>query len=88
MHKWCTAWRAHRTTEALIARPAQGLTYDQFIDDLRDPYVQGPLVSPRRFSDALQIDLQTLAEQAGVHRNTFARAPSSAMVQRFLRDAH
>lgn len=74
-------------TEALIERPALGLSYDQFIEDLRDPDVQGPLVSPRRFSDALHIDLQTLAEQAGVHRNTIARAPSSAMVQRFLRDA-
>jgi hypothetical protein len=75
------------TAEALIAGAAQGLTYDDFIEDLRDPDVQGPLVSPRRFSDALHIDLQTLAEQAGVHRNTIARAPSSATVQRFLRDA-
>jgi hypothetical protein len=75
------------TTEALLAGRTQSLTYDHFIEDLRDPDLQGPLVSPRRFSDALHIDLQTLAEQAGVHRNTIARAPSSATVQRFLRDA-
>ncbi len=75
------------TTEARLAGRTQRLTYDHFIEDLRDPDVQGPLVSPRRFSDALHIDLQTLAEQAGVHRNTIARAPSSATVQRFLRDA-
>jgi hypothetical protein len=73
--------------EALLEKPAQGLTYDHFIEDLRDPEVQGPVVSPRRFSEALHIDLQTLAEQAGVHRNTIARAPSSAMVQHFLREA-
>jgi hypothetical protein len=36
---------------------------------------------------ALHIDLQTLAEQAGVHRSTITRAPSSTTVQRFLRDA-
>jgi hypothetical protein len=35
----------------------------------------------------MQIDLQTLAAQARVHRNTLARAPTSATVQRFLRDA-
>ncbi len=74
-------------TEALLAGALPGLTYDHFIEELRDPDVPGPLVSPRRFSDALHIDLQTLAEQAGVHRNTIARAPSSTTVQRFLRDA-
>lgn len=74
-------------TEALAARPVSGLTYDHFLEDLRDPDLPGPAVSPRRFSEALNIDLQTLAEQAGVHRNTIARAPSSTTVQRFLRDA-
>jgi len=44
MHKLCMPWRAHMTAEALIAGAAQGLTYDDFIEDLRDPDVQGPLV--------------------------------------------
>ena len=43
--------------------------------------------SAKRFSQALHIDLQTLAEQAHVHRNTLSRAPSSQGVQRFFRDA-
>lgn len=73
--------------QALAVDPAPSLSYEQFIDTLRDPAVPGPVVSPRRFSAAMHIDLQTLAEQAGVHRNTLARAPTSATVQRFLRDA-
>jgi hypothetical protein len=73
--------------QPVAARPEPTLTYERFIEDLRDPDAPGPMVSPRRFSAALHIDLQTLAEQAGVHRNTISRAPSSMAVQRFLRDA-
>ena len=67
--------------------PLDGLSFDAFLSSLQDPELPGPTVSPRRFSQALQIDLQTLAEQAGVHRNTVSRAPASASVQRFLREA-
>lgn len=74
-------------TQAVTVGPAPSRTYEHFLEDLRDPDVPGPVVSPRRFSEALHIDLQTLADQAGVHRNTIARAPSSTTVQRFLRDA-
>ena len=73
--------------QSLAASPASDHTYERFIEELRDPEVPGPVVSPRRFSEAMHIDLQTLAEQAGVHRNTIARAPTSSTVQRFLRDA-
>jgi len=74
-------------TQAVAARSATDRTYERFIEELRDPDVPGPVVSPRRFSEVMQIDLQTLAAQARVHRNTLARAPTSATVQRFLRDA-
>ena len=33
------------------------------------------------------MDLRTLAEQAGVHRNTLSRAPGSRAVQDLLREA-
>jgi hypothetical protein len=46
-----------------------------------------PILSPKRFSQAMHIDLQTLAGQAHVHRNTINRAPESESVQRFLREA-
>ena len=48
-----------------------------------DPPAQ---LSPRRFIELLGMDLQTLAAQAHVHRNTLTRAPGSPGVQRFLRE--
>jgi uncharacterized protein (DUF2384 family) len=46
-----------------------------------------PALSAHAFGQALKIDLQTLAQQAHVHRNTISRAPNSESVQRFLREA-
>jgi hypothetical protein len=67
--------------------PQLGKEYDHFVEYLRDPDTPGPVLSAKRFSLALHIDLQTLADQAHVHRNTISRAPASQGVQRFLRDA-
>lgn len=65
-----------------------GDTYRQFVEFLKDEESQGvPSLSPKRFSEAMNIDLQTLAEQAHVHRNTISRAPASRGVQDFLREA-
>ncbi len=61
--------------------------FDGLLSFLRDPEVGTVALSPRRFSEALCIDLQTLAAQAHVHRNTIRRAPASESVQRFLREA-
>ncbi|WP_050470622.1 hypothetical protein [Herbaspirillum chlorophenolicum] len=44
-------------------------------------------ISPKRFSLALRIDLQTLANQARVHPSTMSHAPSSESVQRYLNAA-
>lgn len=66
---------------------AQGESFEQFMNSLRDPAFAAPIVSARRFSEALHIDMQTLAKQAGVHRNTLSRMPASESVQRFLREA-
>ncbi len=66
---------------------ASGNNYERFVEQLHDPESPGPVLSPKRFSQALHIDLQTLAEQAHVHRNTISRAPASQSVQRFLREA-
>ena len=72
---------------AVIDVPVLGGTYQHFIDYLRDPDTSAPVLSPKRFSQALNIDLQMLAEQAHVHRNTISRAPGSRGVQDFLREA-
>ncbi|MCB2103564.1 MAG: hypothetical protein KDE10_02825 [Rhodobacteraceae bacterium] len=61
--------------------------FEGFLNSLRDREAGAAVLSPKRFSDALSIDLQTLAAQARVHRNTLNRAPSSAGVQRYLREA-
>lgn len=64
-----------------------GRTFQHFVDFLRETDTPVPLLSPKRFSQALHIDLQMLAEQAHVHRNTITRAPGSRGVQEFLREA-
>ena len=75
-------------TEAeVLEAPFAGSSFQQLIDYLREPDSPAPVLSPRRFSQALHIDLQTLAEQAHVHRNTISRAPGSRGVQDFLREA-
>ncbi|RKP45275.1 DUF2384 domain-containing protein [Trinickia fusca] len=66
---------------------APSASFEQFLNALRDPELPAPVVSARRFSEALNIDLQTLAKQAHVHRNTLSRMPASESVQRFLREA-
>jgi hypothetical protein len=72
---------------AVIESPALGGTYQQFIEFLKDSDTSAPVLSPKRFSQAMHIDLQTLAEQAHVHRNTISRAPGSRGIQEFLREA-
>lgn len=58
-----------------------------FLQHLREPGLPIAVISPRRFAAALNVDLQTLAGWAHVHRNTVQRAPGSAAVQAYLRDA-
>ena len=72
---------------AVIESPVLGRTYQHFIEFLKDPDEPALVLSPKRFSQAMHIDLQTLAEQAHVHRNTISRAPGSRGVQDFLREA-
>ena len=71
----------------VIDQPALGETVQHFVEFLRAADTPAPLLSPKRFSEAMHIDLQTLAEQAHVHRNTISRAPGSRGVQDFLREA-
>jgi uncharacterized protein (DUF2384 family) len=72
---------------AVVDELVPGASFDQFMDLLRDPELPAPVLSARRFGEALHIDLQTLAKQAHVHRNTLSRMPASESVQRFLREA-
>lgn len=74
-------------TAALQLSPALTHGFDGFIDFLRDQGAGASTLSAKRFGDVLNIDLQTLATQAHVHRNTLSRAPASESVQKFLREA-
>ncbi|OSO81103.1 hypothetical protein [Burkholderia pseudomallei] len=56
---------------------------DQFISSLNDPGGANSMISARRFAVALQIDMPTLAQLAGVDHN----AVRSERMQRFLQDA-
>jgi len=71
----------------ILEPPVLGGTFQHFVDFLRDTDTSANVLSPKRFSQALHIDLQMLAEQAHVHRNTITRAPGSRGVQDFLREA-
>lgn len=75
------------TDAAVVEAPVLGGTFQHFVEFLRERDTPAPVLSPKRFSQAMHIDLQTLAEQAHVHRNTISRAPNSRGVQDFLREA-
>lgn len=46
-----------------------------------------PSISPKRFGLVFRIDMQTLAAQAHVHRNTVRLAPDTETVQSYLRES-
>lgn len=85
------------TTAAPAARPLQLASdagpsgacafsdFTGFVQHLREPGLPPAVISPRRFSEALNVDLQTLAAWAHVHRNTLQRSPRSEPVQAYLR---
>jgi len=74
-------------TISVQTRPADNSHFQVFLDNLSDLEIGATALSPKRFSERLGMDLQTLATQAHVHRNTLSRAPASESVQRFLREA-
>ncbi|KKL30919.1 hypothetical protein WR30_29540 [Burkholderia contaminans FFH2055] len=74
-------------TSTPTSAPTPPSSFDQFMLAVRDPDSDAPVISARRFAQALHIDLQTLAQQAHVHRNTVSRLPESESVQAFLRQA-
>ncbi len=73
-------------TVAAASIPSFHHNFDGFMEFLRDNEHNAVALSPKRFSEVFNVDLQTLAAQAHVHRNTLARAPTSESVQRFLRE--
>lgn len=61
--------------------------FDQFLNFLQDMETGTASLSPKRYGQVLRLDMQTLAAQAHVHRNTISRAPQAESVQRYLRES-
>ena len=61
--------------------------FEGLLDCLRDPENGPAALSPQKFIEIFKIDIQTLANQAHVHRNTVRRSPTSENLQRFLRES-
>jgi len=66
---------------ARIADPASVMS--GFVSSLQEP--RTPYISPKRFSEALGVQVASLAALAGVHRNTL-RNPASERLQDKLRE--
>lgn len=73
--------------ETPLPPPALAQNFEALLEFLREPDLGLAVLSPSRFIRLVGIDLQTLAAQAHVHRNTLVRSPASEGVQRFLREA-
>ena len=73
--------------QTIHAIPTFHQNSDRFLNYLRGSDDSNKSLSPERFSEVFSVDFQTLAAQAHVHRNTISRAPTSAGVQRYLREA-
>lgn len=61
--------------------------FERFMSFLQDTDAGPVSISPKRFGQALNVDMQTLAASAHVHRNTISRAPSAESLQRYLRES-
>jgi uncharacterized protein (DUF2384 family) len=75
------------TMKTLPAIPVFERNFDGFMHYLRDVDASPASISPKRFGQALRMDMQTLAAQAHVHRNTISRAPDAESVQHYLRES-
>lgn len=69
------------------AIPVFERNFDQFLNYLQDIETGSASLSPKRYGQVLRLDMQTLATQAHVHRNTISRAPEAESVQRYLRES-
>jgi uncharacterized protein (DUF2384 family) len=71
----------------LEAVPVFERNFDGFMSFLHDVEASPASISPKRYGQALHVDMQTLAAKAHVHRNTLRRAPEAESVQRYLRES-
>ena len=56
-----------------------------FADEFREP--GEVLIAPERFAGAMHLQIQELAQLAGVHRATVSETPGNARLQSYMREA-
>ena len=64
-----------------------GKDFGHLMEFLNEEGLPAAIISPRRFGQVLQFDVQGIASQAHVHRNTVTRAPASPALQNFLKES-
>jgi hypothetical protein len=67
------------------AVPVFDRNFDEFMNFLNSE--SSPSISPKRFGLVFRVDMQTLAAQAHVHRNTVRLAPDTETIQSHLRES-
>lgn len=67
------------------AVPVFDRNFDGFMNFLNSE--ASPSISPKRFGLVFKVDMQTLAAQAHVHRNTVRLAPDTETIQSHLRQS-
>jgi uncharacterized protein (DUF2384 family) len=60
--------------------------FEGFLDYVRGSENDPVAISPKKFGQALRVDMQTLAERAHVHRNTLSQRPETESVQKYFRE--
>ncbi len=67
------------------AVPVFNRNFEGFMDFLNSD--ASPSISPKRYGLVFRVDMQTLAAQAHVHRNTVRLAPDTEAIQSHLRES-
>lgn len=76
---------AERDAPVAEAVPVFDRNFEGFMDFLNAE--ASPTISPKRFGLVFRVDMQTLAAQAHVHRNTLRLAPDTETLQAHLRES-
>ena len=58
----------------------------ELVNQLREEVDGKPILSPGKFIRLMNLDVNSFAQHARVHRNTVSRAPATLSVQTHLRD--
>ena len=67
-----------------VAAESPESRFTRFLADISER--KRPILSPSRFAERMDLNVQSIADRARVHRNTVSRAPESLAVQEYMRN--